>query len=114
MSYTKGKWYWRKNLDNGELLICSIVERNGQASSESIIANLECDNFGDILDDELNANAQVIAASPDLLAACKDARHTFAELLEEGRLVQSGEKDIMPVVWSIIVDMIEAIEKATI
>jgi len=98
MSYTKGKWYVNGAArDKGTARVCgkdgTIAEcgPNNKATSTHF------------------ANARLIAAAPELLRACKNAEYAFASYLEEGRLVNAGDMDIMPIMWSIIEDMREAI-----
>lgn len=67
--HTPAPWKVSKHVDNGETVI--------RSKDGDIIANLDCDNVKDFMNDpkqETEANARLIAAAPDLLEALIKAR----------------------------------------
>jgi hypothetical protein len=66
--YTPAPWTVSKHVDNGETVV--------RSKDGDIIANLDCDNVKDFMNDpkqETEANARLIAAAPELLGALTKA-----------------------------------------
>lgn len=103
MSYTQGKWELRGNR--------IFVEGTYKAIADVMVQkNYEDVTFKPIEDVEANANAKLIAASPELLKACQWALEQFTRLADEGHypefmLQENGGVGLMP--------LVEAIELAT-
>ena len=83
--YTAGPWEISAHEDNGEIVIRSPLTLN-------IVCNCEADGFGEVGEKETSANAALIAAAPDLLAAlefCADALNTEAGGLYKAHIEQA-------------------------
>lgn len=74
MGHTPGPW-----MLNG----WDVVQRDCTDKFPALAAILIGD--GNLCMEEINANASLIAAAPELLAALKEARDYLAEFFEEGR-----------------------------
>jgi len=66
--HTPGPWFVSVHDDNNE----TVVRCRENQGYEPIICNCEYDNIDIVTVEELAANARLIAAAPNLLAACKD------------------------------------------
>ena len=63
---TKGKWYTSRHQDNSDVVV--------RGEDGQIVANCTVDFYGgNPHGEEVQANARLIAAAPDLLVGCKDA-----------------------------------------
>ncbi len=60
--HTKGPWRVSNHDDNDDIVV---------RSGPKIVANCESDNYYDLPAEKILANARLIAAAPELLAACK-------------------------------------------
>lgn len=67
--HTPGPWRWDKGVDDDPTRC--FVTQGIQGQPEYVIAEIQNGAPGDCLETE-EANARLIAAAPDLLAACKE------------------------------------------
>ncbi len=97
MKHTKGNWNWFIN--NGDKYL---VESHSKEKELSIDICMLGDT---VLDDEseIKANAKLIAAAPDLLAALRQT----VKLLDPGAIVMDQLRDI------VLYDALNTIKKAT-
>ena len=73
MSYTQGKWTVSRHDDNNDIVV--------RGEKEQIVANCTVDFIGGHPHGkEIQSNACLIAAAPDLLAACKYTIEKLREL----------------------------------
>lgn len=97
--FTKGEW--EHAIEKEGMNINDVIKHNNQ-----YIATIHVTGTTE----EWKANAKLIAAAPDLLAACNWAVNQFKRLADEGRypefmMSQNGGEGCMPIV--------SAIKKAT-
>lgn len=90
--YTKGPW---KAVKDSPLTYAIVI----YSSDYDVVAVLDTDNPND------KANAQLVAAAPDLLEACEKALHVIDDLSQD---ILTEDNEFL----SEIIDIKEAIKKA--
>lgn len=89
--HTPGPWHWDGSYarrDNSRII--KVV--NGPASGNWVAAALDFNR--DDRDDEVNANAHLIAAAPDLLASCQFALDWVNRIGEHAPIQFGGEAEV--------------------
>lgn len=86
MSYTKGEWTASKTYDFDGTLV-SYIECGKKCVARTCLLDIEAS------EDENQANAQLIAAAPEMYEALKKLRDQFRELV--GILLKHGQTDLL-------------------
>jgi hypothetical protein len=87
-NHTKGNWKWKQDRGNNIYEYSVFI---ADSAGDKIIAKLDGWTMRSSPVEEIKANARLIAASPDLLEACKAAYN-------EVKLMKTRKLDVLPMI----------------